>query len=951
MSLRFTPSAAQQAALDQLLADQQNPASPRFHQWLTPQQYAAQFGLSSNDIAKVTAWLTSQGFTVTGVANGGSFVTFDGTVAQAQTAFATSIHNLSLNGESHFANIANPSVPSAFADVVGAVTGLHDFRARPHLHTSIVKPNFTSSVSENHFLAPGDLYTIYDVNPLLASSVVPTGTGSFTGAGIGTGSNCKSMPTGTLCGDIAVMGAVDISTADITAFRSAAGLSTVNLPTTVHEGTDPGQANNCLPGGTTSCPSPNLDDLDESSIDLEWSGAMAPGASILFVNGKDIFLNSMTQAIDQNLAPILTISYGECEAGWGSSYLSSFNTLFKQASAQGQTILAAAGDDGATDCEGGSEAAATQGLAVDFPGTSPYVTAMGGTMYNEGNATGVTQYWNANSTSTTSNAGSATQYIPEAAWNEVATTGGLAGGGGGVSAFFAKPAWQVETGAAGMTTSVAPDNARDIPDIALDAAVNHDPYLYCVSGFCTSGFRNSSSNLDAAGGTSFDSQIFGGMLALIEQKVGSRFGNINPTLYAMGNKVAYYNPTSTSVFHDVVAGSNAMPCLAGSTQCPGGGNLGYSASTGYDLATGWGSVDLNNLANAWNLVTPLGLGSLGANLSTTALTTNISSSSTTCSSIDTQSYCYPTSAAGTAVTLTATVTGPAATPTGSVQFLVNNVAVGSAVTLASGVATYTWTPGCSALGQQSLTAVYSGDANYQGSIGAALTVNGTSNNPSTGAIINSPLIVTVTAGACPDFSVASSATVVSGVPTISVASGGTIPAVTITASSVNGFSGTVTFTSSIVLIAGDNADVAPTVSLSPASVTLAANGTATTTLTFSGITASLRQPILPGKMDPGTMLVRQGPTRTQTKFAAGAGIAIASMLLFVLPHRRRLTGLLVVTLSVALALGASGCGASSQPGPPVTNPYAGTYQVIVVGTYSGSPTLPPQNTAVTYIIN
>jgi len=956
MSLRFTPSAAQQAALDQLLADQQNPASPRFHQWLTPQQYGAQFGLSSNDIAKIAAWLTSQGFTVTGVANGGSFITFDGTVAQAQTAFATGIHNLSLNGEAHFANIGNPSVPSAFADVIGAITGLHDFRARPHLHASIVKPNFTSSISESHFLAPGDLYTIYNVNPMLSSAVVPTGTGSYSGAGIGTGTNCKSVPpagspTGTpqpTCGDIAVMGAVDISTSDIANFRLAAGLSSANLPTTVHEGTDPGAANNCTPSGTNTCTPPNLDDLDEASIDLEWAGAMAPGATILFVNGKDIFLNSMTQAIDQNLAPIVSISYGECEAGWGSSYLNSFNTLFKQANAQGQTVLAAAGDSGATDCETQSESAATEGLAVDFPGSSPYVTSMGGTMFNEGSATGVTQYWNANSSSSTANAGSAVSYIPEAPWND-ASFGYFGGGGGGASAFFAKPAWQVETGAAGMTTQVPNDSARDVPDIALDASDLHDPYLFCASGFCTSGFRNSSTNLDTAGGTSFDSQIFGGMLALVEQKVGSRLGNINPTLYALGNKTAFYNPASSSVFHDVTTGSNAMTCQSGSVECPSSLSLGYTAGTGYDLATGWGSVNLFNLATDWTLVTPPVPGSLGTNVSATALTASTASIG---------------AGSSVPVTLTATVTGynvtvvpppnysfstapSSVTPTGTVQILVNNIALGSAVAInSSGVATTPWTPTCSSLGPQSITAVYSGDSNYQGSIGPALTTGGTSIN-SSGAIFNTPLVVTVTMGStCPGFSISGPNGANS---TINVAAGGIIPPATITVTPINGITGTIVFSATVTYT---STGFQPGFTFTPPSISIPS--ASSTVLNITGITAGLHLPGAPGKMDAGTMLARQSPGHTPFRFAAGSGIAIASLLLMVLPRRRRLGGLLLVALSVALALGASGCGGSSQPGPPTTssNPYAGAYIVTVTASYSGSSSnIPTQSITMTYQIN
>ena len=948
MSLRFLPSAAQQAALDQLLADLQDPSSPRFHQWLTPQQYAAQFGLSSGDLAKITAWLASQGFTVTGVAQGGSFVTFDGTVAQAQTAFSTSIHNLSVNGETHFANLTNLSVPSAFAGVVGAITGLHDFRLKPRLHASVAQPQFTSSYTGNHFLAPGDLYTIYDTQPLLNSGI--------NGSGI----------------SIAVMGIVDISTADVAAFRSASGLSTTNLPTTVHAGADPGGAHNCVPGGTGSCASPNLDDLAEASLDVEWSGAMAPSASILFVNGVNIFDYSMTYAVDENVAPIITISYGACEAAQGSSVLNWYNQLFKQASAQGQTILAASADTGATDCDSNlMETTATEGLAVDFPASSPYVTGLGGTMFTGDAAatciSGVcngstpsdystTTYW-AGTPSSTDVVSSALKYIPEAAWNDT-SYGGFGGGGGGASSFFAKPAWQVETGATGMATTVSPDGARDVPDLALDASDEHDTYLFCYDGYCTNGFRNAQGSTDGGslyGGTSFDAQIFGGMLALIEQKNSlTKAGNINPLLYALGNNATYYNTTTSSVFHDITAGGNAMPCQSGTTECPSGGTLGYSTGTGYDLATGWGTVDLNNLAGAWSWAEahPEGLGSLGANLSSTALASSTSTSSPT------------TVAVGAAFTLTATVTGynmnlvpvpnfsinPTAsstTPTGTVQFLINNVVVGSGALNSSGVATYAWSPACSAVGvTQSATAVYTGDATYQGSIGPALTVGSESPNSSDDYATN-PLILTVTAGSvCPSFSVAGPA------GSVSVASGGTIPPVTITATSVNGFTGTVTFSYSVSV--SSSAEVLPTIGLSPLSVTLAANGTATTTLTLSGITAGLRLPNAPGAVDSGTMLAQQGPRRTSPWPLAGPGAALACLLLLVLPRRRRrLGGLLLVALSVALALGATGCGGSSQSGPPApnTNPYAGVYYVTITGTFNGTPILTPQSTTVTYYIN
>ncbi len=910
MSIRFNMSAAQEAALDQLLADQQNPASPNYHQWLTPAQFGAQFGMSSTDLAKVSAWLTSQGFTVTGVANGGLYISFEGTVAQAEAAFATSIHNLSVNGETHFANITNISVPSAFAGVVTTVSGLHNFRLKPR----VVKPAFTSSVSGNHYVAPGDIYAIYNVEPLLTAGI--NGTGE----------------------SIAVIGQVDINSADVLAFRTASGLSTTNLPTTVHAaGVDPGG-----PICTSCNTGPNQGDLDESSIDLEWSGAMAPAASIIFVNAQYVLPNAISWAIDNNLAPIITSSYGLCEAGWGYTEMLSLNTLFKQANAQGQTILSASADQGATDCDAGPSA--SEGLAVDFPGSSPYVTSVGGTMFNDGTATGATNYWLG--TDATFTAGtpvpaatySATGYIPEAAWND-SSLASYGGGGGGASAFFIKPTWQVGTG-------VPADAARDVPDLAFNAADAHDSLLFCVNvalgDSCGSGFRVSTSNndLDAEGGTSFDSQIFGGLLALVEQKIGGRIGNANPTIYALANSNKYYVPgqntttNSTVVFNDVTTGNNAMLCTAGSPNCGNGGTEGFNAGPGYDLATGWGSANVTNLANDWALVTPLGVGTLGSNTSSTTLSASPSSVTV-----------------GATVTLTTTVTGSGPTPTGTVTFLANNVALGSPVALPSnGLVTYSWVTTCAALGQQVLAASYSGDVNYQGSRGPVLTANG-GTQLSSGSTVTSPVVVQVANNACPDYSLAPSGTgvtVTSGGGSVTVAAGGTIPAVTITATPTNGFIGTVTFSAASTSTSG----YAPTFTFSSPSVTITSSAAASTSLALSGITAALHMPSVPGRDTPA-----QRNSGNMPWYVGASGVTIASLLMLVLPRGRRLGGLLLVVLAIALVGGASGCGSSQTVqsgggGGTSTNPYVGVYTVVVTGTYtSPSNMVTTHSTTITYNIN
>jgi len=659
MTLQFSMSAEQEAALDQLLTDQQNPASPRYHQWLTPAQFQAQFGLSSADLDKVKGWLNSQGFTVTSVANGGQFVRFTGTAAQVNGAFGTTLHSVSYNGETHFSNLSNSTLPSAIATVVKGVTGLNNFHFRSHTHA--VRPLFTSSISGNHYLAPGDIYAMYGVSALTKSGIDGTGV------------------------TIAVTGQVDVNTLDLTTFRSAAGLSTANMPTTIHTGGDPGAAHNCSSASTKNCPVPNLDDLAEASIDLEWSAAMAPGATILFVNGPDVMQDAMTYAIDNNIAPIVTTSYGGCEPVWGTTDLAQLAALFKQAAAQGQTVVAASGDDGAADCDLGPSA--SQGLTVDFPGSSPYVTSLGGTQLNDGSGTGATQYWS-NSEGSTTNGGSALGYIPEVVWNDT-TSGGYGGTGGGPSQYFSKPAWQQGTG-------VPNDGSRDTPDISLSASDAHDQFLYCMNvsagTSCTTGFRAADTTVNVAGGTSISSQLFGGMLALIQQKTGgARLGNVNPLLYAFGNAAKYYTPGATIltnanvVFNDITSGDNKMPCTVSTPNCPyGGGSMGFISGNGYDLATGWGSVNLINLANAWASATPLSSGSNGSAISSTKLVASPS-----------------TVAAGATVTLTATITGLSGTPSGTVQFLVNGAVVGSG-TLNKGVASYTYTTSCANLAAMKL---------------------------------------------------------------------------------------------------------------------------------------------------------------------------------------------------------------------------------------------------------
>jgi uncharacterized protein (TIGR03437 family) len=540
MTLTLKPSAAQLADLNQLLLAQQDSASPNYRQWLTPEQYADRFGVSAGDLTRITAWLESQGFSVDYVARGRNYVTFSGTAQQAGNSFHTQIHRYNVNGETHYANATVPSVPAALAGLVSGVRGLDNFRLKPRVKK--VQPQVI--LSRQTLVGPTDFAAIYDVKPLYTEAVNGT---LINGAGQ----------------KIAIVGQSQILTSDITRFRSAFGLGAANL-TQVR-----------VPGGGNPGFSP-YGDWTESDLDIEWSGAVAPNATIVFVYSNDVW-TSAQYAIDQGLAlaPVLSMSYGACEEG-DVTVLDTYRGYAQQAVAEGITMLSASGDNAAADCDtlfdNFSPAVAEGGLAADAPASIPEVTGMGGTQFNEGTG----NYWTN---------GAANGYIPEVVWNSTVLEQTLAGSGGGASVHFSQPPWQI---------GIAPnDGMRHVPDLALASSDYHDPfYMY------TSDTSFGPAGAIGIGGTSCAAPSMAGIVALINQYMVASgaikqpgLGNINPTLYALAK-------TQSNAFHDIVNGSNIVPC-ADSPDCLNG-SMGWPALPGYDSATGLGSVDAYNLVNAWN---------------------------------------------------------------------------------------------------------------------------------------------------------------------------------------------------------------------------------------------------------------------------------------------------------------------------------------------------------------
>jgi len=528
MILLLEPAPERQEALEALLLAQQDPESPQYRQWLTPEEFGERFGAAPRDIERVAAWLENHGLTVEPVESARRHLLFSGTAAQVAAAFHTQIRSYMVNGERHYANARDPEIPVSLAPVVGGVVSLHDFHSRP-LHHGL-QPAFTSGTT--HYLAPGDFATIYNVAPLYAAGT--------DGAGQ----------------SIAVAGRSNLRISDVRAFRSRFGLPGKD-PSVIVNGADPG-----LVSG---------DEEFEAALDVQWAGAVARNATVQFVvsastHATDGIMLSSQYIVTRNLAPVMSLSFGACEAYMGDAGNRFWSGLWQQAAAQGITVVVASGDSGAAGCDGASASTATQTAGVNGLCSTAYSTCVGGTQFSD--TANPSAWWSA--TNAAGTYASALGYIPEAVWNSsgmVAGGSGLWSGGGGHSVVYAKPSWQTGAG-------VPSDGWRSVPDMSLNSST-HDGYLVALGG-----------KFYVVGGTSAAAPAFAGLLGLVNQKTGARLGNINPALYSLA---ARQSSGGAAVFHDITSGHNSVP-----------GVTGFSAGPGYDRATGLGSVDASQLVNAWS---------------------------------------------------------------------------------------------------------------------------------------------------------------------------------------------------------------------------------------------------------------------------------------------------------------------------------------------------------------
>src|SRR5579862_3045393 len=578
MLLVLKRSPDQEAALRKLLDDQQDKSSPDFHKWLTPEQFGQQFGPADSDIQAIASWLQAHGFQIAQVSKGRSLIEFSGTAAQVKEAFHTAIHKYVVNGKAHWANASDPQIPAALAPVVAGVHSLHNFYAQPHVLMSkekisaTVKPgprpqvSFSSTVQA---LGPADYAVIYSANGAFSSGI--SGQGQT----------------------IAVVARSNLFNAgqDVLDFRNTFGGFSGNL-NIILNGPDPGDV-----GGGEEL---------EATLDASWSAGLAPQADVDFVvsastNTTDGVTLSENYIIDNNLAPVMTESFGGCEAADTLAQIQSISAMAEQAAAQGITYILSSGDSGAEGCDNPNNELVAQGpISVSDLASHPFTVAVGGTQLNDLGR--ITNFWDL-----TNGPGgvSAKSYIPEDVWNssclssQCGNNANIAAGGGGTSVFFAKPSWQ--SGVSGIPA----DGARDLPDVSLTAS-DHDPYLLCLEGSCipdSQGFIQ----FAAVSGTSASAQVFGGIMALVNQKTGARQGQANYVLYRLaasetlsqcnGSKTTAF-PAGTCVFNDITVGNNAVPGESGF----GGATAKYQSTLGYDLATGLGSTNVTNLLNSWSSV-------------------------------------------------------------------------------------------------------------------------------------------------------------------------------------------------------------------------------------------------------------------------------------------------------------------------------------------------------------
>ena len=689
-------SMQQEAELQTYLQSVQDANSPDYHKFMTPQDFGKRFGVGDSDLQTIQSWLSGNGLTINKVSTGRMTIELSGTVGQVQSAFHTSIHSYVIGGKQYWANATDPQIPEALSPVVAGLASLSSFKPRAQFirgpsgiydsKTHAITPTYTTGNASSGyyiFLGPADAATIYDTPNAMNANV--TGA-TYDGSGV----------------TIGIAGDSNIDLTQNANYRATFGLA-AKATTVVVDGADPGQNGDAI----------------EAYLDTQVSGGIAPNANVILYTSagttyqSGLFL-AIQRAVDDNQADILNVSFGACEAEFGTAGNQYVSDLWEQAAAQGISVTVSSGDSGSAACDDpNTESDASQGLAVNAIGSTPFNIAVGGTDYDALNSNSFTNYVDV--TNALPNHRSALKYIPEEPWNDSTfpntsissnkslsaypgESDDIAAGGGGISGVYPLPVWQTGFGTTG---------GRNLPDISflagngfygalwgictdLDTNASGNPVADCAAGATGNNF-----NLTGVGGTSAAAPAFAGMLALAEQKAGSRLGQADYVLYNLA-KSKY-----ATVFHDVTTGDNSVSCFASTPNCApdltGSSFLtGYNAVKGYDAASGLGSVDATQMLNDW----------ASAGLSATTSSLKLNGAATALNITHGQS-----------VAVSASVTSVGGTPSGDVALvdnlsaatLPNNESI-SDFALAGGAAsgTTTFLPG----GTYQVSAHYGGSSSF-----------------------------------------------------------------------------------------------------------------------------------------------------------------------------------------------------------------------------------------------
>jgi trimeric autotransporter adhesin len=833
----------QTAALDQYLAEVQQKSSSNYHKWLTPEQFGKLYGPADSDIAVIESWLQSKGFTGIEVSKGRTTVDFSGSAATVQEAFQTSIHSFVRNGREFYSNTSDPTIPAALSSVISGIAHLNSFGPRPLSHAArpgVMDPEtkkltalsatsgpspaltYTSSSSNYLYLVPGDAATIYNTpNSTLNANYSGT---SYTGSGV----------------SIGIIGDAAISTTPVTNYRTKfLGETTPTAPTII---------------GSTSSTS----DADEAYLDVEISGGLAPGATIHFYTGSDGSLATQIEAaLSANTVDILSVSFGLCEQYMSTSDNAIYSGYWQQAAAQGIAVTVSSGDNGSAGCDyvsdssGNYTTAATGGLGVNGLASTLYNIAVGGTDFAL-TQSNYTTYANTSNSSTTYYR-TAKSYIPETTWNDstqsnttisadvpwtssTSPTQNILAGSGGKSSCktnttgssvgtctsgYSKPSWQRGTG-------VPSDSVRDVPDISLMSGVGYvnAAWLMCTNDTYTSGSTTYTTNcatsgsstswyFSGVGGTSAAAPAFAGILALVqESQGGGRLGQAAANLYNVYNNSA----SSSTIFHDITTGNISVPCTSGTSNCSQNTAgyyflTGYNTNTGYDLATGMGSLNAAALISNWSS----GMGTATATVTVTPASSSVNLANT--------------------LSVSVAVSGSSGTPTGSVTLSSGSYS-SSAADLSSGSATIVIPANSLTAGTATLTATYSGSGVYSSATGtSSVTVTGTSLTTTTTALAASS--TTPTYGTTVTFTATVTPTAASG--TVLFYDGGTLLASGTLSSGTASYPtsalsvGTHSFTA---VYAGDTTYASSSSSAVSVTVSSSSSGTGSFSLSATNITVS-----------------------------------------------------------------------------------------------------------------